>query len=99
MTGDSGISLPVSFSVEGQVLPSGTINAGQTIVGSTTLVFPEDWVRSRPGTIQITTSYESITVPDVLDSLAGQIHVPHIRERLEKGATFTSRMWGKVVFN
>ena len=73
---------PVSFRIDGDILPYGLVNPGQALPGTTTLVFPQEWVKTHPGVVRVKVSYRAETSADIVDSLAKQIHVPGIRERL-----------------
>jgi hypothetical protein len=95
----NGPDIPTSHWIDGQSMPSGLIQPNQTLDGSTTLIFPEDWVKAHRGVIKIKTIYTCETVSDVVDSLAKQIHVPGIREQLEAKSSFSFQSWGTVNFN
>lgn len=94
----NGADIPVSPWIEGQSTPSGLVQPNQTLKGSTTLVFPEEWVRSRPGIIQIETLYQCQTPTDIVDSLAKQVHVHGIREQLADKSSFTFSSLGTINF-
>jgi hypothetical protein len=93
---DNNISVnPV---LEGSINPSGLLLSGQTISGNITIVFPKEWVNSRPGITKFVVSYRAETSPDVLDSISRNIKLKNIMEQMKQKSTFTNNVYSQVNF-
>jgi hypothetical protein len=91
-------SIDVKPIIEGAATPFGIIMSGQNLAGTIILVFPEDWVSTFTGTIYIVTSYNLETVHDVIDSVARNVNVRDIKQKLEKRAKLTTNYYGDFHF-